>query len=282
VRACLGSGRRAVVIVPEASPVPATVSALRAVSMQRVVVVRGWRCRERYRTWLRMAGDAGRRRGDPPAVFARCPDRVALGRARVAPGAARSAPLPPRARRGAAARRSSVRHGARRRVPSTETAALGCRRWRRHDAAERRGRPPGAEGARRARPCARRRDGRSCSRRCPATGWRRCAARAARRPRARPAGHAPRVGRRIRSSSAGAGGCATCGGSSFGCVAVVERVEEWAARAARCPFGRPTARGSRRRTASARRRPRRGARSRVADLDLVAILDVDLAAAGVG
>ena len=52
VSECLGSGRRVVVIVPEASPVPATASAILGAFGDRVGLFLGGSKRARYRMWL--------------------------------------------------------------------------------------------------------------------------------------------------------------------------------------------------------------------------------------
>ncbi len=71
VATCLASGRRAVVIVPEAAPVPATAGALVEAFGERVALYLGGSKRVRYRRWLEIA--AGRYDvvvGTRPAVFA--------------------------------------------------------------------------------------------------------------------------------------------------------------------------------------------------------------------
>ena len=71
VGACLASGRKAVVIVPEATPVPATARGLVEAFGERVALYLGGSKRARYRTWLEIA--AGRYDvvvGTRPAVFA--------------------------------------------------------------------------------------------------------------------------------------------------------------------------------------------------------------------
>ena len=71
VAACLAGGRRAIVLVPEASPEPATVAVLRAAFGDRVVVFAGGDRRARYRTWLAIrAGAADVVVGTRPAVYA--------------------------------------------------------------------------------------------------------------------------------------------------------------------------------------------------------------------
>ena len=78
VAACLAGGRRAIVLVPEAVPVPATASALLDAFGDRAALFLGGGKRSRYRTWLEIA--AGRYEiviGTRPAVFAPV-DRLGL------------------------------------------------------------------------------------------------------------------------------------------------------------------------------------------------------------
>ena len=83
VAACLSSGRRAIVLVPEASPMPATARLLAEMLGDRVAVHLGGDRRERYRRWLDVA--AGRHEvvvGTRAAVFAPLADLglVVVGR----------------------------------------------------------------------------------------------------------------------------------------------------------------------------------------------------------
>jgi primosomal protein N' (replication factor Y) len=78
VEACLASGRSAVVLVPEAEPLPATAAAVLEAFGERAVGFLGGDARTRYRTWLDIL--SGRYRvvvGTRPAVFAPVP-RVGL------------------------------------------------------------------------------------------------------------------------------------------------------------------------------------------------------------
>ena len=71
VRCCLDAGRRAIVVVPEADPLPATARELLDAFGDRVAVFVGGDKRERYRMWLEIRG--GRYDvvvGTRPAVFA--------------------------------------------------------------------------------------------------------------------------------------------------------------------------------------------------------------------
>ncbi len=71
VGATLEVGRRAIVLVPEARPVPATAAAVLAAFRGRAVVFLGGDRRSRYRTWLEVAGGRGDVIvGTRPAVFA--------------------------------------------------------------------------------------------------------------------------------------------------------------------------------------------------------------------
>jgi primosomal protein N' (replication factor Y) (superfamily II helicase) len=75
VAACLASGRSAVVVVPEADPVPFTADAVLRRFAGQALAFLGGDARERYRGWLGAA--AGRYRvvvGTRPAVFAPVPD----------------------------------------------------------------------------------------------------------------------------------------------------------------------------------------------------------------
>ena len=71
VAACLAGGRRAIIVVPEAVPAPATASALLDAFGDRAALFLGGGKRSRYRLWLEIA--AGRYEvviGTRPAVFA--------------------------------------------------------------------------------------------------------------------------------------------------------------------------------------------------------------------
>ena len=71
VGACLAGGRRAIVIVPEASPLPATAAAVREAFGDRAGLFVGGDARARYRTWLDIAeGAFDIVIGTRPAVFA--------------------------------------------------------------------------------------------------------------------------------------------------------------------------------------------------------------------
>jgi primosomal protein N' (replication factor Y) (superfamily II helicase) len=71
VAACVRGGRRAIVVVPEATPLPATAAAVRDAFGDRAVVFAGGDRRSRYRTWRAIrAGAADVVVGTRPAVFA--------------------------------------------------------------------------------------------------------------------------------------------------------------------------------------------------------------------
>jgi primosomal protein N' (replication factor Y) len=71
VAACLASGRRAIIVVPEAVPIPATASALVEAFGDRAALFLGGGKRSRYRLWLEIAaGSYDVVIGTRPAVFA--------------------------------------------------------------------------------------------------------------------------------------------------------------------------------------------------------------------
>ena len=277
---------------------PATVAALRAAFGERVGRVRGRR-RAAAGTGRgsRIRGRRVRRRGGDPAggVRARPSESGLLWVAREShPGAPRRArALLPRPRRGAAPRRArSARWRARGGLPvdrgrGARTADGGAGD---ETLAEGGGRPPGRRGpGAAARPRARRgRSGRSCSRRFPGYGvaqvCRTCGAPAACATcggmlRARPAARSGVWSARRR------GGAPPAAGRRSGCVAAgPSGWRSGPSRAARCPVrARRDARGCR----GGRARSLVGGPDAVRDLgvaglDLVAILDADLAAARPG
>ena len=75
IAACLRTGRRALVIVPEAAPVPGTARAIEAAFGDRVALLLGGSKRARFRTWLDVqAGRFDVVVGTRPSVFAPVPD----------------------------------------------------------------------------------------------------------------------------------------------------------------------------------------------------------------
>jgi primosomal protein N' (replication factor Y) len=289
VAACLATGRRAVVLVPEASPMPATATAIGEAFGDRVCRFLGGDKRTRYRDWLDIhAGRYDVVVGTRPAVFAPLDDIGLLYVSRESHAAHRDDRAPYYHVRDVAVHRArSIRAACvlAASCPTGEAAALGLpivvprrRAWPVVEVVR-----PGPEGraprliqalatARRAfiyapvpgygvaQVC------RSCSR--PAA----CAS----------CGGMLRVEEgRVRCIVCEAEGvCADCGGRSFGIRrGGAERVEEWAGRVASVPVARP----------SRARLPKRsgevvvGGAESVRDLgpgelDLVAVLDADAAA----
>ena len=75
IAACVGSGRRALVVVPEADPVPGTARAIAEAFGDRAAVLLGGSKRVRYRTWLDIqAGHYDVIVGSRPTVFAPVPN----------------------------------------------------------------------------------------------------------------------------------------------------------------------------------------------------------------
>ncbi|MDQ4107178.1 MAG: hypothetical protein M3138_00010 [Actinomycetota bacterium] len=290
VAACLAGGRRAIVLVPEAAPVPATAAALLDAFGDRAALFLGGGKRSRYRTWLQIA--AGRYEiviGTRPAVFAPV-DRLGLiYLARESHPAHREDRAPYYHGRDVALARSRLERAVcvlAAACPSAEASALGLpavepsgRRWPPVEVV----RPgPGGRAPRLVRALATTRRGFVFS---PLPGYgvaqvcRTCG---------EPAACASCGG--ILRAAAGAvacvvcgapGRCRSCGGTSFGLRrGGAEDVEEWAGRAAPVPV----------------RRLRENEPARLpagdeilvggpddvrdlgsGDLDLVAILDADLA-----
>ena len=78
VAACLAIGKQAIVLIPEADPVPATALAVFEAFGERVVIFLGGDARERYQTWLRIrSGQFDVVVGTRPAVFSRL-DHIGL------------------------------------------------------------------------------------------------------------------------------------------------------------------------------------------------------------
>jgi primosomal protein N' (replication factor Y) (superfamily II helicase) len=288
VRACLAGGRRAIVIVPEASPEPATATALERTFGDRVVLFSGGDARTRYRTWLRIRSGAGDVVvGTRPAVFAPVPSLGLIWVARESHPAHREERAPYHHVRDVALRRASIAGGVAVLAavcPSTEAASLGLptvapttKRWPKVEVVR-----PGPEG--RAPRLVRALGGvRRAFLFSPLPGagvaqvCRTCGAAAA----------CAACGGTLRASGgeircvvcASLGRCASCGGASFGVRrGGAERVEAWASRAAPVPVRRVTEP----RLPSAGGEVLVGGADVVRDLgvaglDLVAILDADLA-----
>ncbi len=287
VDACLRGGRRAIVLAPEADPIPATAAALVAAFGQRVGLYLGGDRRERYRTWLALReGRYDVVVGTRPAVFASVPGVGMLYVSRESHPAHREDRAPyyhvrevalARARiEGATCVLSSV-------CPSTETAELGLpevspasRRWPPVEVVK-----PGPEG-RAPRLLRALKEARRAFVYAPVPGSgvaRVC--RACREPAACAA-----CGGMLRQEEGVArctvceapGRCANCGASDFGVrPGGAERVEKWARRAAASPvrrYAKPRLPGGREVVIGG---PDAVRDLGPGDLDLVAILDADLA-----
>jgi primosomal protein N' (replication factor Y) len=289
VRACLSGGRRAIVIVPEASPRPATVTALEDAFGERVVVFAGGDARARYRTWLRiLSGGADVVVGTRPAVFAPVPSLGLLWVSRESHPAHREERAPYHHVRDVALRRGAIAGGVAvlaAACPSTEAASLGLatvvpttKRWPKVEVVR-----PGPEGRapRLVRALGEVRRGFVFSP-LPGAGvaqiCRTCGSAAA---CAVCGGMLRASGGEIRCVVCEAPGrCATCGGTEFGVRrGGAERVEAWASRATTVPVRRVTEP----RSPSTDGEVLVGGADAVRDLgvlglDLVAILDADLAA----
>jgi primosomal protein N' (replication factor Y) len=288
VAACLATGRRALVLVPEADPVPWTVTALTDAFGDRVVVFVGGERRERYRTWLSIQqGDGDVIVATRPGAFAPVPELGLIAVSRESHPAFREDRAPYHHARDVALARARL-GGAVAVVaalcPSAEVAASGIptvepqnRRWPAVEVVK-----PAAEGRapRLVRALGETRRGFLFS---PLPGYgvaRVC------RTCGEPAACAAcggllrqEAGRVACVVCGAAGACAVCGGTSFGVRrGGQERVEEWASRAAPVPVRRVD-------------RPRLPRDSEilvggpddvrdlgVGGLDLVAVLDVDRAA----
>jgi primosomal protein N' (replication factor Y) (superfamily II helicase) len=290
VAACLAGGRRAIVLVPEADPPPATATGLVDAFGDGVVLFAGGDRRARYRRWLDIrAGRYDIVVGTRPAVFAPAPDVGLMLVSRESHAAHREDRSPYYHVRDVAIARSRLAAGVcvlSAICPSAEAFSLGVplvasarRRWPPVEVVR-----PGPEGRapRLVRALGEARRGflfsavrgygvaavcRSCG--SPAA----CAA----------CGGLLRVEEGVVHCVVceAAGRCASCGSTRFGIRrGGAERVEEWARRAARVPVRRIGARG----------RPRLpgpdeilvGGPDAVRDLgvgglDLVGVLDVDLA-----
>ena len=291
VAACLDAGRRALVIVPEASPVPGTARAIEQAFGDRAAFLLGGSKRARFRTWLDV--QAGRYEvvvGTRPSVFAPVPDLGVIVVSRESHPALREDRAPYYHVRDVATARGEIDGAAvvlSAIVPSSETAALGLpavtptrRSWVPVEIVS-----PGPEGRapRLVRALGETSRGFLYS---PLPGY---GIAAVCRSCGQPAACAS-CGGALRSSEGSvrcvvceaAGRCRSCGSDDFGLrKGGQERVEEWAARAARVPVRR----------LGDGERPRLptddevlvGGPDDVRDfaaggVDLVAILDADLAA----
>jgi len=289
VAACVSAGRRAIVLVPEAVPVPATVTAIEEAFGDRVCRFLGGSARERYRRWLEIrAGHYDVVVGTRPAVFAPMGELGLVYVARESHGAHREDRAPyyhvreVALRRAVLGRATCVLAAA---CPTGEAAALQLpvvaparRSWPVVEVVR-----PGSEG-RAPRLVRSLREARRAFIYAPVPGYgvaqvcRSCGAPAA---CAACGGMLREEGGRVRCVVCDAEGvCANCGGRTFGIRrGGAERVEEWASRVTTVPVVRP----------ARARLPKRsgevviGGADSVRDLgpgglDLVALLDADAAA----
>jgi primosomal protein N' (replication factor Y) len=289
VGACLSAGRRAIVLVPESVPVPATVTAIAEAFGDRVCRFLGGNARERYRSWLEIrAGHYDVVVGTRPAVFAPIRDLGLVYVARESHAAHREDRAPyfhvreVALQRARLARATCVLAAA---CPSGEAAALRLpivaparRAWPVVEVVR-----PGAEG-RATRLVGSLREARRAFIYAPVPGYgvaqvcRSCGAPAA---CAACGGMLRAEGGRVRCIVCDADGvCANCGGRTFGIRrGGAERVEEWVRRVATVPVVRP----ARARLPKPSGEVVIGGAESVRDLgpgglDLVAVLDADAAA----
>ncbi|HTG47063.1 MAG TPA: hypothetical protein VK646_05365 [Actinomycetota bacterium] len=286
VGACLHAGRRAIVVVPEASPLPATAAALRDAFGGAVCLFLGGDRRGRYRSWLDIrAGAFAVVVGTRPAVFAPLEDLGLLFVSRESHPAHHEDRAPYHhvrevaLRRGGAERAAVVLAAA---CPSSEAAALGLpivtparRRWPRVEVVR-----PGVEG-RAPRLLAALRGTRRGFVYAPVPGagiaqiCRTCGAPAACAACGGPLRLEEGAIRCIVCQAPGR--CAVCGGADFGIRrGGAERVEAWVRGVAAVPVSRP----ARPRLPHASGEIVIGGAERVRDLgvgglDLVAVLDAD-------
>ena len=289
VDACLAHGRRAIVVVPEATPVPATATELRAAFGDRVCLYLGGDKRRRYRDWLAIRdGRYDVVVGTRPAGFSPIRDVGLVYVSRESHVAHREDRAPYHHVRDVALQRTRLSGGTcvlAALCPTGEASALGIpvvssagRRWPVVEVVR-----PGPEG-RAPRLVQALRSVRRAFIYAPVPGYgvaeicRTCG---------QPAACAS-CGGLLRAESgqvrcivcSAVGACAVCGGSTFGIRrGGAERVEGWAARSASVPVARP----SRPRLPKSTGEIVVGGAELVRDLgpgglDLVAVLDADAAA----
>jgi primosomal protein N' (replication factor Y) len=289
VGACLEAGRRAIVVVPEASPMPATAGAIADAFGDRVCRFLGGDRRGRYRAWLDIrTGRYDIVVGTRPAVFAPLEDLGLLYVSRESHAAHREDRAPYYHVRDVALRRAELAGGTcilAASCPTGEAAALGLpivlpagRAWPVVEVVR-----PGPEG-RAPRLVRALRTSRRAFIYAPVPGYgvaQVCTACGSPAACAACGGLLRVEAGRVRCVVCEAVGmCATCGSTAFGIRrGGAERVEEWAASASAVPVARP----------SRARLPKRtgevvvGGAESVRDLgpgglDLVAVLDADAAA----
>jgi primosomal protein N' (replication factor Y) (superfamily II helicase) len=286
VAACLAGGRRAIVLVPEATPLPATAAALRAAFGPRVGIFIGGDERARYRRWLELRnGRFDVVVGTRPGVFAPVADLGLVYVARESHPAHREDRSPYYHARDVALARARIERATcvlAAACPSGEAAALGIpdvaprnRRWPKVEVVR-----PGPEGrARRLREALAQAHRAFVYAPTPGAGTARvCRACGAPAACAACGGLLRLQAGEVRCTvCASTGRCASCGAADFGIRrGGAERVEAWVASIATVPVAR----------AGPPRLPNRGGEILIGGpedvrdlgpggLDLVAILDVD-------
>jgi primosomal protein N' (replication factor Y) len=290
VAAALSAGRRALVLVPESTPVPATAERIKDTFGERVALFLGGDRRERYRRWLEIRADrfdvvvASR-----PGVFAPLRDLGLIWISREShPGHredrapyyhVRDVALARASSAGAVTVLSALSPSAEARVLRAREVAPTRRAWPIVEVVR-----PGPEG-RAPRVVAALRETRRAFLYAPIPGYgvaqvcRSCGEPAA----CATCGGVLRAEEgSVRCAVCGAQGrCAACEGSTFGIRrGGAERVEEWAARLANVPVRRPrgAARFPKQRGSVVVGGPEAVKDVEPPGLDLVGILDVDLAA----
>lgn len=249
VEACLATGRGALVVVPEAVPVPATAAALREAFGDRVCLFVGGDARARYRTWLEIGeGRFDVVVGTRPAVFAPVRDLGLLLVSRESHPAHREERAPYYHVRDVALVRARLADATcvlSALCPSGEVAAIGlpevapaARRWPKVEVVR-----PGTEG-RAPRLVQALRETRRGFLFAPVPGYgiaRVCRACGAPAACAACGGMLRLAEGEVRCVVCEAEGrCAACGAADFGIHrGGAERVEEWAAKIATVPVTRP-------------------------------------------
>ena len=288
VRACVEGGRRALVLVPEASPRPATTTALVEAFGDRVCVFAGGDARTRYRTWLGIRdGVFDVVVGTRPAVFAPLGEVGLVWVSRESHPGHREERAPYYHARDVAIRRAQLAGAVcvlAAACPTSEAAALGLavvaptqRRWPTVEVVR-----PGTEG-RAPRVVQALRVARRAFVYAPVPGYgiaQVCKACSAPASCAACGGMLRAAEGEVRCVVCEAPGrCAACGAASFGIRrGGAERVEEWVGRVAAVPV----VRAARPRLPKAAGEIVIGGPEAVRDLgvgalDLVAVLDADLA-----
>jgi len=289
VRACVEGGRRAIVLVPEAVPRPATTAALVEAFGDRVCVFAGGDARTRYRTWLGIRDGAfDVVVGTRPAVFAPISPVGLIWVSRESHPGHREERAPYYHVRDVGIRRAQLARAVcilAAACPTSEAAAAGFpvvapvqRRWPKVEVVR-----PGTEG-RAPRLLHALRDTRRAFVYAPVPGYgiaQVCTSCRAPASCAACGGMLRVAAGEVRCVVCEAEGrCASCGGTSFGIRrGGAERVEEWVGRVATVPVTRATRPRLPRRTGEIVIGGPEAVRDLgVGALDVVAILDADLAA----